>query len=146
MKIATIDNKHLIWKIFNQYKKIFPYLRSDYLERMIEDKRVIFQSNVVIIFTKYKRRVRLGDVYAKKDDYIIHEMVSIKLGDGNANKVFTEFCDNIYEDIWVTTRSDNIRAIKFYKKYGFQKVSEILWKNNTIKGSVFKKKGTIKKI
>ncbi len=47
-------------------------------------------------------------------------------------------CTSLFRDIVLSVRSLNTRAIEFYKKYGFIKVSDIEWgKTKQVKGEVY---------
>ena len=139
MKYASINDLDNICSIFSKYKSVFPHIRYDYLKRKIIDQEVIFDREVVIIFTEYKRTVNLGSVKIPRTHIMLHQIANVNQGNGEAGRVLKIFCKTISYPIWLTVRSDNHRAIKFYLKNGFLKAGAIAWKNGTIKGTIFKK-------
>jgi ribosomal protein S18 acetylase RimI-like enzyme len=76
---------------------------------------------------------------AQKGDCILHQIAAKNQGDGSGRRVFERFIDyNKGRDIVLSVRSLNTRAIEFYKKYGFIKVSDIEWgKTKQVKGEVY---------
>ena len=136
MKYAAIKDLEIIQKEFYRHKDIFPHIRADYLRRSVEGGDVIFKNNVIIIFTKYKRTVKLGDVIIPKGDYILHQILSIKKGKGNATKVFVDFLHSVDNNVWLTVRKDNEKANRFYTKNGMSIVGNISWANKSIEGYI----------
>ena len=131
-----------IYDIFKKYKEIFPHIRQDYLKRMIAADNVIYKDGVVIIFQKYKKATRLGDVTVKAGTYILHQIVNANQGNGKTKAVWEEFLNKVVEDpdsqgIVLTVRSNNLRACKLYENLGFNRAGNIDWKSGEIKGSVY---------
>jgi len=138
MNFANESQTKEVYSIFRQYPDIFPHTRFDYIERKIKSTNCIYDSGVVITFTKYKRTVKLGDCKAQKDDVIIHQIANSKLGNGSASTVLKKFIDAMDTNIWLTVRANNNRACMFYGKMGFNEVGYISWKNGTLDGKVYK--------
>lgn len=137
MKMSNeIDTKH-IYKLFTKHKDFFPHIRYDYVKRKLEADEFIYDDGVVILYSKYKRNSRTGNVLMKKGDYIIHQIVNEFPGNGKTSEVFHNFVNNIETDIYLTVRDENARAIRFYEKMGFVKAGEVYWKNGEISGTVF---------
>ena len=126
MNHATIDNLDEIMDVFKQYKDIFPHIRSDKIQRMIESKNVVWEEDVLITYNHYQRKQRVGIYEAQKGDCILHQIAAKNRGDGSGKRVFENFMKfNTNRDIVLSVRSANDRAISFYKKYGFIKVSDL---------------------
>lgn len=126
-----------VFEIFMQYKKIFPHLRHDYVKRKVAAGECVYQDGVAITFNKYQRTVKLGNCYAAKGDFILHQIASKDPGSGNTLSVFSDFYEHCKSNIWLTVRADNDRAINFYKKAGFKRMGEITWSKGTLLGVVF---------
>ena len=116
---------------------------------MIEFHNVIWEEKVLITYNRYKRKQavammtekdRVISAYeAQKGDCILHQIAAKNQGDGSGKRVFEKFIEyNKGRDIVLSVRSLNTRAIEFYKKYGFIKVSDIEWgKTKQVKGEVY---------
>lgn len=152
MNHADLDNLEEIMDVFKQYGDTFPHIRKDKIETMIEFHNVIWEEKVLITYNHYKRKQKLGlieqddnGVYikvpyeAQEGDCILHQIAAQSQGDGSGRRVFERFIDyNKGRDIVLSVRSLNTRAIEFYKKYGFIKVSDIEWgKTKQVKGEVY---------
>ena len=139
MNHATVDNLDEIMDVFKQYKDIFPHIRSDKIQRMIESNNVVWEEKVLITYNHYQRKQRVGKYEAQKGDCILHQIAAKNQGDGSGKRVFKRFIKyNKGRDIVLSVRTENNRAIKFYKKNGFIKVSDIEWgKDKQVKGQVY---------
>ena len=129
LNLATQDNLKDVYKILYTYKNIFPHVRNDFVKHMIDSQSVIYDSGVVIIFKKYKRRTRIGNYIANKDDWVIKQIANQSLGNGNASKVISAFIDE-NKHVVLSVRKNNERAIAFYKKNGFRVVGTVTWRND----------------
>ena len=141
--------------VFKQYKDVFPHIRSDKIERMVKSGNVVWEEKVLITYNWYKRKQKLGYIErsqfgdfdmvvkapyeAQENDCILHQIAAKNQGDGSGKRVFEKFIEyNKGRDIVLSVRSLNTRAIEFYKKYGFIKVSDIEWgKTKQVKGEVY---------
>ena len=149
MNHATLDNLEEIMNVFKQYGDTFPHIRKDKIETMIEFHNVIWEEGVLITYNHYKRKqkvammsmkIRVLSAYeAQKGDCILHLIAAKNQGDGSGKRVFEKFIKyNKGRDIVLSVRTENDRAIKFYKKNGFIKVSDIEWgKDKQVKGQVY---------
>ncbi len=138
MNLATINDIEKINTIFKPYlKDIFPHLRYDYIQRKILSNKVVLEDDVVIIFGKYVKRQKVGDVNAKPGDAYISQIASIK---GNATFVLNKFFKWVNSNVWLTVRKENNRARSFYEKNGMKEVGKISWKEGTLPGVVYFKK------
>ena len=50
------------------------HIRTDYMKRMIAKKNLILENDVVITYNFYKRKQKIGDIQAFKDDCILHQI------------------------------------------------------------------------
>ena len=149
MNHATLDNLEEIMNVFKQYGDTFPHIRKDKIETMIEFHNVIWEEGVLITYNHYKRKQKvammskknrvLSAYEAQKGDCILHQIAAKNQGDGSGKRVFEKFIKyNKGRDIVLSVRTENDRAIKFYKKNGFIKVSDIEWgKDKQVKGQVY---------
>ena len=140
-KMATEKDLDFIFKKMFELKDIFSHIRKDYLRRMINNNLVIFEKGVVIVFQKYIKSVRLGTVLAPKDSYILHQLINTSPKSGYTHQIIKKFCDG--KTVFLNVKKNNHQAIKFYKRNRFQKIGDIAWKNNTIKGIVMCRRPTI---
>lgn len=140
MNFAKEDYLPYIFATLQKYKKdVFPYVRQDYVRKKIKEGNVIWDKGVVIIFGQYKRRQKIGSVEAAKGDYYISEIASSDLGSPCAYRVLKAFFDWCNKPVWLTVRTKNQRACKFYERNGMWWVGDIAWKENTIIGRVYLK-------
>ena len=149
MNHATLDNLEEIMNVFKQYGDTFPHIRKDKIETMIEFHNVIWEEGVLITYNHYKRKQKvammskknrvLSAYEAQKGDCILHQIAAKNQGDGSGKRVFERFIKyNKGRDIVLSVRTENDRAIKFYKKNGFIKVSDIEWgRDKQVKGQVY---------
>lgn len=137
MTLATLDDYEEIIKIFYENRSIFPHIRTDYLKRMIEDKKCYYKDGVVITFNQYKRTNKIGNVCANKNSYTIKQIVNKNKGNGKAAEILKEFLHSVQEPVYLSVRADNERANSFYKKMNFKLIGNISWKNGTIPGYVY---------
>ena len=140
-KLATIEEIKEVYGIFAQYEDVFPHIRFDYVQRKIETGRCVYEDDVVITFTVYKRKQRIGDNnHALKGEVMIHQIVNANPSNGKSSDVLQRFFEYTVEGktVWLTVRSDNERAIKFYGKVGFKDVGNICWMKGKLPGKVFR--------
>tara|TARA_Y100000361_G_C11148962_1_gene339850 strand:+ start:188 stop:628 length:441 start_codon:yes stop_codon:yes gene_type:complete len=141
MNYATIKDFEEIWAIFEQNKEWFPHVRTSHVENRLKWGQVILQDGIVITQQQYKRNGKIGkdtDVDVKKGDYIIHQIINSNPSNGNAKKVIKEYFDYVNQNVYLTVRSENIPANKFYEKVGMEKVGYINWSKGKMKGNVWK--------
>lgn len=130
MKYAKLKNLDFIYHILKIY---FDYVRKDNLTLMIKQDRIIFDSNILIGFRKYKKKVRIGNMYAPKGSYIVYWIINVKRSNKkNWIKVITDFCKN--KTIFYKTK--NREEIKNLLDLGFEKIHKdkitILIKKNEL--------------
>jgi len=118
-------------KIFQQYPKIFPsgYFRflAARLENHINKNTLWYRNGVVLTWIKYQKTVKKNDkCIIKPGDVKLDQIVNKNQGNGAAKKVVMQFLKKFEKNrIWLEVRSNNKRAIKFYRKNGFKKVCNI---------------------
>lgn len=139
-KHAILKDLENIKEIFKPYKKdYFPHVRNDYLTRMIKSGNVILDKDVVITYNHYKRKQTITEgVIAEKGDCVLHQIVS-KNHDGSATDVLQRFFKQVNVRVFLTVRSSNATAKKFYKRNGMKIVGQTSWANSTIAGDVYLK-------
>tara|TARA_B100000035_G_C21012114_1_gene560114 strand:- start:1391 stop:1870 length:480 start_codon:yes stop_codon:yes gene_type:complete len=130
-----------VWSIFEQNKEWFPHVRNTHIENRIKWKQCIIEDNVVITFQPYLQKRLIGkdtDVRVEAGSHLIHQIISGDKRKGKAEKVIKRFFDHVDTNVYLTVRSDNKPANRFYKKIGMKKVGYINWSKGTMKGNVWK--------
>jgi len=141
MNHATIEDFDEVWKVFQDNKEWFPHVWNTKVKKRLINNELIFQDGVVITYSKSKRNGKIGrdtDVSITKGDYIIHQIINSKQGNGNAEKVIKEYFDHVNQNVYLTVRSENITANKFYEKVGMSMVGNISWSKGTMSGNVWR--------
>lgn len=124
---ATLDDAKEIHGLFRLYKDIFPPLRFDYVQRKIRKGNCIYDNDVVITYTIYKRKNKIGThssnlpLTAEKGDVWIHQVANRTPSNGMSNKVMMDFLNGTVKDrrVYLSVGKNNSRAIRFYEKIGF---------------------------
>ena len=124
-------------EIFYQHKKWFPHIRTDYMKRMIAKENLIFDNDVVITYNFYKRKQRIGDVIAQQGDCILHQ-IAAKHHNGSASQALQKFFEFVNpRRVFLSVRSDNEIAKKFYLKNNMKLVGTTSWAKGTLPGDVY---------
>ena len=124
-------------EIFYQHKKWFPHIRTDYMKRMIAKENLIFDNDVVITYNFYKRKQRIGDVVAQQGDCILHQ-IAAKHKNGSASQALQKFFEFVKPRlVFLSVRSDNEIAKKFYIKNNMKLVGKTTWAKGTLPGEVY---------
>ena len=124
-------------EIFYQHKKWFPHIRTDYMKRMIAKENLIFDNDVVITYNFYKRKQRIGDVIAQQGDCILHQ-IAAKYHNGSASQALQNFFEFVNpRRVYLSVRSDNEIAKKFYLKNNMKLVGTTSWARGTLPGDVY---------
>ena len=100
--------------IFYQHKEWFPHIRTDYMRREIASGNLILDNNVVITYNYYKRKQKIGNVQAQQGDCVLHQIAA--KNKGTASQVLQRFFDYTKRRVFLSVRSDNLIAKKFYEK------------------------------
>ena len=137
MNHAKETDFELVKEIFYQHKKWFPHIRTDYMKRMIAKENLIFDNDVVITYNFYKRKQRIGDVIAQQGDCILHQ-IAAKNHNGSASQALQNFFDFVKpRRVFLSVRSDNEIAKKFYLKNNMKLVGATSWARGTLPGDVY---------
>lgn len=135
-----LENHELLCRVFKKHSAIFPHIRQDYIFNMLKAGKCWYENGVIIMFNQYKRNNKIGNITAPKGSFTIKQIVNENIGSGSATAVLEHFVEFAKEDVYLSVRKDNTRAVNFYKKNLFHEVGAIAWKGNTIPGLVFKRK------
>ena len=124
-------------EIFYQHKKWFPHIRTDYMKRMIAKENLIFDNDVVITYNFYKRKQRIGNIIAQQGDCILHQ-IAAKHKNGSASQALQNFFEFVKpRRVYLSVRSDNEIAKKFYLKNNMKLVGSTTWAKGTLPGDVY---------
>ena len=137
MRLAIQSEFEDIKLIFYKHKKWFPHIRTDYMKRMIEKKRLIYQDGVIITFHHAARKQKIGNVPVNKGETILHQIANRESGNGNAKKILLQFFDWCEKDVYLSVRTDNQKACEFYEKIGMKEIGEHDWAKGRVKGKVY---------
>jgi GNAT superfamily N-acetyltransferase len=135
-----LENHELLCRVFKKHSAIFPHIRQDYIFNMLKAGKCWYENGVIIMFNQYKRNNKIGNITAPKGSFTIKQIVNENIGSGSAAAVLEHFIEFAKEDVYLSVRKDNTRAVNFYKKNLFHEVGAIAWKGNTIPGLVFIRK------
>ena len=137
MNHAKETDFETVKEIFYQHKKWFPHIRTDYIKRMIAKDNLILDNDVVITYNFYKRKQRIGDVIAQQGDCILHQ-IAAKYHNGSASRVLQKFFEFVNpRRVFLSVRSDNEIAKKFYLKNNMKLVGTTSWARGTLPGDVY---------
>jgi hypothetical protein len=91
MKHATLsDLKEIYWQ-FQKRKDVFPHVRRDKLQKMIEKSLVIWQDGVVITYQQYKKKTRVGDLDIPAGSIMLHQILNSQQFSGKGSELFEQF-------------------------------------------------------
>ena len=137
MNHAKETDFEAVKEIFYQHKKWFPHIRTDYMKRMIAKNNLIYDNDVVITYNFYKRKQRIGDIIAQQGDCILHQ-IAAKHKNGSASKALQDFFKFVSpRRVFLSVRSDNEIAKKFYIKNNMKLVGKTTWAKGTLPGDVY---------
>ena len=124
-------------EIFYQHKKWFPHIRTDYMKRQIAQGNLIYDNDVVITYKFYKRKQKIGEIIAQQGDCILHQ-IAAKHKNGSASKALQKFFEFVKpRRVFLSVRSDNEIAKKFYVKNNMKLVGSTTWAKGTLPGEVY---------
>ena len=136
MKHAKENDFEKVKEIFYQHKKWFPHIRTDYMRRMIDKGCVVLERDVIITYNFYKRKQRIGNVLAQQGDCILHQ-IAAKNKDGSASEILQKFFKFVKRRVYLSVRSDNDIAKKFYLRNNMKLVGGTSWARVTLPGDVY---------
>ena len=137
MLLAGEKDFEQVKSIFYKHKKWFPHVRTDYMRRMIAKEQLILEDGILITFHHAKRKQTIGNVHVRKGDTVLHQIANSEPGSGNAKTILTNFFDWCARDVFLSVRSDNKKACKFYEDMGMLLVGETSWAKGTLPGKVY---------
>jgi|TARA_B110001452_G_C15167777_1_gene405937 hypothetical protein len=124
-------------EIFYQHKKWFPHIRTDYMKRQIAQGNLIYDNDVVITYKFYKRKQKIGEIIAQQGDCILHQ-IAAKHKNGSASTALQKFFEFVKpRRVFLSVRSDNEIAKKFYVKNNMKLVGKTTWAKGTLPGEVY---------
>tara|TARA_B100001063_G_scaffold88893_1_gene82670 strand:- start:124 stop:549 length:426 start_codon:yes stop_codon:yes gene_type:complete len=137
MNHAKETDFEAVKEIFYQHKKWFPHIRTDYMKRMIAKNNLVYDNDVVITYNFYKRKQRIGDIIAQQGDCILHQ-IAAKHQNGSASQALQKFFEFVKpRRVYLSVRSDNEIAKKFYVKNDMKLVGSTTWAKGTLPGDVY---------
>tara|TARA_B110000438_G_C15671894_1_gene588519 strand:+ start:463 stop:909 length:447 start_codon:yes stop_codon:yes gene_type:complete len=122
---ATETDLKEIKLIFKQHKEWFPHVRDDYINRMVASGNLILENDVIITYNYYKKRQRIGTVTAQPGDCVLHQIAA--KNKGTASQVLQDFFKWTNRRVFLSVRSDNLIAKKFYVKNGMDLIGFTSW-------------------
>ena len=141
MRHLTPDDFDEAWKVYQDNKDWFPHVRKSHVRSRLENNQLILQDDVLITYHKSKSNRKIGqdtDVSITAGSHMIHQIINATPGKGNAKKVINDFFDFVGTDVYLTVRSENIPANKFYEKVGMEEVGFINWSGGNMPGKDWK--------
>ena len=137
MNHAKEINFESVKEIFYQHKKWFPHIRTDYMKRQIAQGNLIYDNDVVITYKFYKRKQKIGEIIAQQGDCILHQ-IAAKHKNGSASTALQKFFEFVKpRRVFLSVRSDNEIAKKFYVKNNMKLVGSTTWAKGTLPGDVY---------
>ena len=137
MNHAKETDFETVKEIFYQHKKWFPHIRTDYMKRMIAKDNLILDNDVIITYNFYKRKQKIGNVIAQQGDCILHQ-IAAKYHNGSASRVLQKFFEFVNpRRVYLSVRSDNEIAKKFYVKNNMKLIGSTTWAKGTLPGDVY---------
>ena len=144
---AKESDLDVIMDIFKKNREWFPHVRSFHIKTRIGRGQVILEDGVVITYHLYTRNQPLSkldkdgnelgpSVMAEKGDCILHQIVTNEKG--KASIVLQKFFDYVKSKrVYLSVRSNNEIAIKFYLKNGMKLVGHTHWSDGKMPGDIF---------
>lgn len=144
---AKESDLDVIMNIFKKNREWFPHVRKFHINTRIGRKQVILEDGVVITYHYYTRNQPLSkldkdgnelgpSVIAEKGDCILHQIVTNERG--KASIVLQKFFDYVKSKrVYLSVRSNNEIAIKFYLKNGMKLVGHTHWSDGKMPGDIF---------
>ena len=137
MNHAKETDFEAVKEIFYQHKEWFPHIRTDYMKREIAKGNLIYDNDVVITYKLYKRKQKIGEVIAQQGDCVLHQ-IAAKHKNGSASIALQNFFEFVKpRRVFLSVRSDNEIAKKFYIKNNMKLVGSTTWAKGTLPGDVY---------
>jgi hypothetical protein len=139
---ASLRDLKAIYREFQAHRDVFPHIRQDALKRRIERHQCIYQGGVVIVWQKYKKRTRVGNVRIPAGAVVLHQILNSRQFNGAGGRVFDQFVREIVNrsggDLYLSVRKDNAVAYEFYERHGMKVVGKVAWSGGTLPGLVYR--------
>ena len=144
---AVENDLEKVMTIFKQNKKWFPHVRSFHIKTRIDRGQVILEDGVVITYHLYTRNQPLSkldkdgnelgpSVMAEKGDCILHQIATNEKG--KASIVLQKFFKTVKSNkVYLSVRSNNDVAIKFYLKNNMKLVGHTSWSAGKMPGNIY---------
>ena len=137
MNHAKETDFEAVKEIFYQHKEWFPHIRTDYMKREIDKGNLIYDNDVVITYNFYKRKQKIGEVIAQHGDCVLHQ-IAAKHKNGSGSIALQNFFEFVKpRRVFLSVRSDNEIAKKFYVKNNMKLVGSTTWAKGTLPGDVY---------
>ena len=101
---------------------------------MIASGNLILENDVIITYNYYKRKQRIGNIQAQQGDCVLHQLAA--KNKGTASNVLQNFFKWTNRRVFLSVRSENLTAKKFYEKNGMSLVGQISWSLGGVKNAL----------
>ena len=144
---AKESDLDVIMDIFKKNREWFPHVRKFHINTRIGRKQVILEDGVVITYHYYTRNQPLSkldkdgnelgpSVIAEKGDCILHQIATNEKG--KASIVLQKFFKTVKSNkVYLSVRSNNEVAIKFYLRNGMKLVGHTHWSDGKMPGDIY---------
>ena len=141
---AKENDFDVVKDIFYQHKEWFPHVRTDYMRRMIASGNLILDNDVIITYNYYKRNYKLvkssmGEMSQKiimqPNDCILHQ-IAAKNRNGSASEALQRFFKWTKRRVFLSVRSENVIAKRFYQKNGMKLIGKTSWTKDGVKNAL----------
>lgn len=103
---------------------------------------MIWQDGAIIVWQKYKRRTRVGDVNIPAGAIMLHQILNSQQFSGAGGRVFEQFVEEIVSpsggNLYLSVRKENAVACSFYERHGMSVVRKVAWSGGTLPGLVYR--------
>jgi len=141
MRHAKLSDLKEVHGHFQKHKDVFPHVRQDKLQRMIEAGQVIWQDGVVLTYQRYKKRTKVGEVQIPSGAIMLHQILNTHQFNGAGRIVLLQFVAEIVKpsggDLYLSVRKENMVACRFYERHGMNVAGTVAWSGGTISGVVY---------
>jgi hypothetical protein len=123
-----------VYRHFLKRRDVFPHIRRDYIDRMVASGHCIYDKGVIINYRRYRKNVRIGSVRIPCGSFVLHQILNTAQHNGAGHEVFERFCTEIISpaggNLFLSVRSENRVAQKFYERNGMQCVGSVCWQRH----------------
>lgn len=140
LQYAKVSDLEKIWEMFKYHRDVFPHIWKTKIREKIKSRQVIFHKGIVITYLKYQRASKVGSVRVGKGDIHLEQIGRHPKSTADASKVLQSFIRMMNSNVYLSVRSDNKLARRFYEKNDMKKVGKISWSNGSLSGVVYSNK------